>query len=227
MMLVMWTIFDVVAVCIIVYVLSVIIASIIPQNASAPIGEHVIYIRSNGLHLEFVIPYEYELYSWEPFIQAENRPPDSIRYVTFGMGDKEFYLNTPEWKDAKFSTVFKALFLPTDSVLRVKFIESDIEDNSDTAILLLTKEQYLSLQSNIRSKFVLKNNMPVKLHGAASNENQLFFEAKGKYSMFNTCNTWINNTLLKSNIRACLWTTFDKPILWQERFVLNKNLRVD
>ena len=33
------------------------------------------------------------------------------KFVSFGWGDKNFYANTPTWKDVTFSVGFKALFL--------------------------------------------------------------------------------------------------------------------
>jgi len=40
-----------------------------------------------------------------------------------------------------------------------------------------------------------------------------FYEAKGSYSIFKTCNTWTNNALKACGQRSCLWTIFDTGIL--------------
>jgi uncharacterized protein (TIGR02117 family) len=42
--------------------------------------------------------------------------------------------------------------------------------------------------------------------------NDAFYEAKGSYSMFHTCNTWSNTGLKKCGQKACLWTAFDTGI---------------
>jgi hypothetical protein len=39
-----------------------------------------------------------------------------------------------------------------------------------------------------------------------------FYEAKGSYSLFHTCNTWANNGLKASGQKCCLWTIFDTGI---------------
>ncbi|MCP5062170.1 MAG: DUF2459 domain-containing protein, partial [Ignavibacteriae bacterium] len=36
-----------------------------------------------------------------------------------------------------------------------------------------------------------------------------FYEAVGSYSLFNTCNTWVNSAFKECNIKACLWTPYD------------------
>ncbi len=53
-----------------------------------------IYITTNGVHLDIVLPVEnIEL---EFLSQLEILP--QTKYVSFGWGDREFYINTPEWK---------------------------------------------------------------------------------------------------------------------------------
>ena len=39
-----------------------------------------------------------------------------------------------------------------------------------------------------------------------------FYDAKGKYSLFYTCNTWANCALKAANQKASLWTVYDKGI---------------
>jgi len=40
-----------------------------------------------------------------------------------------------------------------------------------------------------------------------------FYEAKGSYSMFHSCNTWTNNALKAAQMPAGIWASFDKGIL--------------
>jgi hypothetical protein len=42
--------------------------------------------------------------------------------------------------------------------------------------------------------------------------NDAFYEAKGSYSLFCTCNTWANNGLKSCGQKAALWTPSDKGI---------------
>jgi hypothetical protein len=48
---------------------------------------------------------------------------------------------------------------------------------------------------------------------AVYGKNDAFYEAKGSYSLFHTCNTWTNNALKSANQKAALWTATDKGIL--------------
>jgi hypothetical protein len=41
-----------------------------------------------------------------------------------------------------------------------------------------------------------------------------FYEAKGSYNLFYTCNTWANQALKAANQKAALWTVLDKGIFY-------------
>jgi hypothetical protein len=46
-------------------------------------------------------------------------------------------------------------------------------------------------------------------------DNDAYYEAHMRYSLFHTCNTWINNGLKASQKKACLWTPTSGGIFYQ------------
>src|SRR6056297_560005 len=74
-----------------------------------------IFITSNGVHLDIIIPVE----SLEPEFRSQLQVPGSIRYISFGWGDKTFYQKTPEWKDLSIPVAFRALFLKSETAMHV------------------------------------------------------------------------------------------------------------
>ena len=40
---------------------------------------------------------------------------------------------------------------------------------------------------------------------------------KGRYHLFNTCNTWLNDKLVESGLKGVYWTPFSSPLLEQYR----------
>lgn len=40
-----------------------------------------------------------------------------------------------------------------------------------------------------------------------------FYKAKGSYSIFKTCNSWVNSGFKESGLKSCLWTPFDFGLL--------------
>jgi hypothetical protein len=71
------------------------------------VTDREIYITTNGVHLDIVLPVE----NVEPEFLSRLEILPGTKYVSFGWGDKEFYINTPQWKDLTLKTAFKALFL--------------------------------------------------------------------------------------------------------------------
>ena len=49
---------------------------------------------------------------------------------------------------------------------------------------------------------------------AVYGNHDIFYEAKGSYNLFYTCNTWTNSALKAANQKASLWTVYDKGILY-------------
>ena len=179
-----------------------------------------IYIHTNGVHTDIVVPVKNEMCDWSKEIKFENTiSKDTIaKYVAFGWGDKGFYLNTPTWAQLKFSVAFKAAFALSTSAIHATFYKT-IEENADCKKILISKDQYSALIAYIQKSFKTDsagNIINIKTNANYNNEDA-FYEAKGRYNLFYTCNTWANNALKACGQRACLWTPFDKGIFYQYR----------
>ncbi|QMW00962.1 TIGR02117 family protein [Spirosoma foliorum] len=177
-----------------------------------------IYILTNGVHTDLVMPIKNNQIDWSDEIKFENTvSKDTLfQYVALGWGDKGFYLETPTWADLKFSTAFKAAFALGSTAIHATFYTTMIE-GKDCVKIKLSKEQYIKLIHYIKSSFRLDANghlINIKSH-ANYGINDTFYEATGSYSLFHTCNTWANNGLKSCEQLACLWTPFDTGIFYQ------------
>ena len=136
-----------------------------------------------------------------------------------GWGDKGFFLETPTWSDLKVSTAFNALFYLGSATMHTTFYkESELQENASCKKISISKENYQKLVNFIENSLKTSENGDYQLilKGETPHsygDDDIFFEAKGAYSLFYTCNTWTNNALKAANMKACLWTLFDKPIL--------------
>lgn len=100
---------------IVVYVLATLGLSHITVNIEPEKSDEVaIFINSNGVHTDIVVPVSNDIKDWSKEILFNHtKAKDSLmKYIAFGWGDKGFYLDTPEWSDLKASTAAKAAFLP-------------------------------------------------------------------------------------------------------------------
>lgn len=199
-----------------IYLLSAFTLSRVPVGKEPNTKEEVtIYILTNGVHTDLVVPIKSEIYDWSNEVKYSNtRSKDSIyNYLAMGWGDKGFYLETPEWKDLKASVAFKAAFALSTTAIHATYYKNMVESDKCKKILI-SKEQYQRLVSYITNSFQKDKeghfiNIITK---AVYNQNDAFYEANGSYSLFTTCNTWANNGLKTSGQKCCLWTPFDTGI---------------
>jgi uncharacterized protein (TIGR02117 family) len=171
-----------------------------------------IYILSNGVHTDIVVPIQNEIKDWRKEIQfSQTQSKDSLmNFIAFGWGDKGFYLDTPEWSDLKVSTAFKAAFGINSSAMHTTFFKQ-LKEGEDCKRILISKEDYQKLVNFISDSFSNPIH-PEWIAGHSYGQKDAFYEAKGSYSLFYTCNTWANNALKAANQKASLWTVYDKGI---------------
>jgi len=114
----------------------------------------------------------------------------AFRYVDIGWGDADFYQHPgfdPE-------LAARALFMKTDAALRVAGFNRGIDDylqGTDYAErIIVDEEKFDRLCRYIQFFYFIDKDSPVilsqHLDGAVR-----FYKAKGCYTLFNTCNTWI------------------------------------
>lgn len=178
-----------------------------------------IFLRTNGVHTSFTLPVKNEVFNWTKIVDPLHTlsQGEGYQYVSFGWGDLEFYQTTPNWSDLTFTTAFRALFLRTPSALNVEFHKDLIEDDT-TVSIILTEQQYKKLVSFIEDSFETNlNGDPKPIPELHYNRNDVFYRAKRSLNIFYTCNTWTNNGLKNSGLKACLWTPFDKGIFYHYR----------
>jgi uncharacterized protein (TIGR02117 family) len=203
------------------YGLVAVILSAIPVNAKGhPPEGIIIYIITNGVHSDLVLPIGNSHKDWRHEVKFEHTAgkDTSYRFVAFGWGDKEFYLETPTWSDLKFSTAVKSTFGLGPSAVHTTFYRN-MSEGDGCIKLFLSEEQYLQLVEFIGNTFEKDEagNLRHIQTDAVYGSNDAFYEAHGRYNLFKTCNTWTNTGLKISGQKACLWTPFDKGIFWQYR----------
>ena len=88
-------------------------------------GDIVIFISTNGVHSDIIIPVHHPANDWSAFLSPSHClvPQYNASYISFGWGDKGFYLDTPTWSDLTFSTAFKAAFGLSTSAMHVTWYE--------------------------------------------------------------------------------------------------------
>ncbi len=202
------------------YFVAAVIGSVIPVNTTQPEdGNITMYLRTNGIHTDFIFPVENEIMDWKEVIPLETIPSETTTYgyISFGWGDLKFYRETVEWSDLRFPVAFQAVFLENPSALHVT-LEPTIRREKSVVAIDITEEQYKKLVEYVHATFKTDNAGNVNpVEGLHYNRHDAFFHANGSLHFFYTCNTWVNDGLKYTNLRACLWTPLDEGIFYQYR----------
>lgn len=199
---------------VIIYVILALTIPYIPvqKKATNEIADIPIYIYTNGVHTDIVMPIKSEQIDWSqkiPFDNTISKRTD-FNYVGIGWGDKGFYLDTPTWSQLKVSTAFYAAFWLGDSAMHTTFYKT-MKEGDDCKKIMITKSQYADLIQFVDSKFD-KNSAGQNIlipTDAVYSKDDAFYEAQGSYSFLYTCNTWTNNALKAAGQKAALWTPTD------------------
>ncbi len=174
-----------------------------------------IYILTNGVHTDIVMPSKTEIIDWTSKINPSHteKANETYRYIAMGWGDKGFYLNTPTWGDLKFSTAFKAATGLSTSAMHTTYYWA-MKESENCKKIEISKEQYKRLVTFITNSFEKDKDGNFIYIETDSNygPTDAFYEAKGSYSILKTCNSWTNTALKYSGQNACLWTAMDTPI---------------
>ena len=140
-----------------VYFLCAITLSYIPVNNNfTPTTSGIdIYILSNGIHTDLVLPTKNEYKNWTKEIPYENTLSKDSRanFMAFGWGEKGFYLETPKWKDLKISTVLKAMFALNTCAMHITNYNY-LKENNECKKITISPEQYKKLVEYIESSLI-------------------------------------------------------------------------
>lgn len=189
--------------------------SLIPVSGSDASNGIKIFIKSNGVHTDICLPVNTIHTNWKEFIPVEDFPNvQKHEYVSFGWGDKGFFLDTPTWDDLTFTTFFNAAFLPSETAMHVQYLENQPVLTTDCKQKFISSENYKALIDYIKTSFRLNSENQVDLipeRGYWSNDN--FYEANGSYHLFNTCNAWTNGALKVAGVRTAVLALFQDGIM--------------
>lgn len=147
-----------------------------------------IYFINNGLHTELA-------FNLDDFPYLKDKFKGS-KYIHIGYGDKDFFeagdfFSLPKLEQLKLA--FNALFIPSPGILSVTPSNYD-PANYASKTLQLNQADYKKISDFVESSFRKSSNDSLKLISGN------LYEAKGDYSILNTCNNWTSEALSQSPV---------------------------
>ena len=200
------------------YFLAALFLGLVPANVSfrqQAQGGVLIYVRSNGIHTDIVMPKVNAEADWRPFADPTNlRDPrwGEADHVAIGYGAREFYLNTPTWGDLSPAVAFRAMAGMDSTLVHVEHVHRPGPETWQRPVRL-SSDQYRRLAAYVRSSFRLdEDGAPVNVPGGYTGADA-FYEGNGGFSMFYNCNAWTGAALRAAGVRMGLWTPFEQSIM--------------
>lgn len=172
--------------------------------ADLPPGDDVqIGLLYGPIHVDFLLPATPETRAALGFARAGGVRVDGsdVGYFIVGWGAREFYTTTPEWADMSVRATVRAI-TGDASVLRVDTVGPGIAFDQVPQISL-SADQYTALLAEITATAAPDAiGLEVQGHSATSG----FVEARGRFHILRTCNTWVSRVLRAGGVPMGAWT---------------------
>lgn len=214
---VLW-LFTVVTGSVVTFLLAAFLLSSIPVNsgyAQAPRNSIEIFVTSNGVHTDIVVPVATPYIDWRSKLPLNHfeRVDSSYKYIAFGWGDRRFYMETPEWTDLTPEVALAAALWPTRTAMHVEYIRSKLTPTDRQQPVLITPEQYQRLITYIDHSFIQQNDQYMHIEGSGYTGQDTFYEAHGKFYILKNCNNWVNQGLKRMGVQAAFWAPIPYAIM--------------
>lgn len=169
-----------------------------------------IFVCSNGVHTDFVLPLKTETMDWSTIFPPRHYPIDVMGFdhIGIGWGDLDFYRSTPSWSDFDTGIALRALGGLGPTALHVQYRPGP-GANEDCRRIVVSVPQYRALANYIGATIASADMPAAPGYGATD----LFYRARGRFSLFKSCNVWVGEGLKASGLPSGLWTPFSFQVL--------------
>ena len=193
-----------------VYLAAGAVGGALPRNPGwvEPDDGITVYVASNGIHTGIIVPTRAAGVDWSPLVRPEHLadPRYAGHWLWFGWGDRDFYLNTPTWRELSPRTAASALVGSDRTLMHVDHL---LVPWDDARPIRLTLNQYRRLTAAIRDSFDLADRRPIPGYAPAD----VFYPARGHYDAIRTCNWWTGRMLARAGVRVGAWTPLSATVM--------------
>lgn len=162
-----------------------------------------IILAQGPIHYDILLPLDDETRATFAFVARDGVPiidPDA-KWLSVGWGSAAFYTSTASYADLSFKTVLKAA-TGDDSVLRFAAYGS-LPNVDNLHRIPVSTAQLEVLRERIRSGLAVA---PTPIPEAGLAVEDVFYPAKGRFNILQTCNDWVGQKLSSAGLNFGIWT---------------------
>jgi uncharacterized protein (TIGR02117 family) len=176
--------------------------------------EITVYIIEAGMHTSIALPVNTTFVDWDTIINFKelNGSKEMFEYLGFGWGEKKYYLSLARKGRANIGIGARALFWPTEPVMKV---DGYIGLNEGPKVIAVTinEKQFFALYEHIICSFKFNEHGHMEKLSTGLHGFDAFYSSPGKYTIFYNSNHWTARGLKKANIKAPLAPITSGPIM--------------
>lgn len=192
------------------FFLSAWVGSSIPRNSSWTETETgiPIMVETNGVHTGIVMPIVTPVKDWRETFPSAAEPIESgmrPTHISVGWGEREVFLNVPTWGDLKASTAARIATQGGPAVMRVGHYYRPGSGPNHRWVILREKE-YAQLVAEVEKGLPSVDNPANRVSHDSFDPTARVYDSTGHYTLGNTCNQWVGDTLAAAGIEMGLWT---------------------
>jgi uncharacterized protein (TIGR02117 family) len=190
------------------YMVAALLGSHIPANNGWISPKHGIdiFVETNGVHVSLIVPISAAGEDLSDLIRPDQLANRDLygTHAMIGWGHRRVYRNARTWGDVKSGDIAGAIIGSNDTTLHIYHLINP-QPLPHRKTLRVTPQQYHIIVRQIRATFRLNEDGASVAYPAYGPDN-LFYDSKGHYSAFNTCNNWTGDILRKAGVRMGIWT---------------------
>jgi uncharacterized protein (TIGR02117 family) len=197
------------------YMMAATAGSFIPANSGwiEPREGVEVFVETNGVHVSLIVPNAAAGEDLGDLIRTDDLSDPALfgTHVMIGWGHGPVYRNAETWADVRSGDVASAIIGSDDTLLHVYHL-IDPKPKPHRKVLRVTVSQFRTIISEIRSTFLTDTKGRSRARPAYGGDN-LFYQARGRYSAFHTCNNWTGSVLRSAGVRVGIWTPFPGGVM--------------
>ncbi len=195
------------------------LGAVIPRAVATPPGDEVlIFVSSNGIHADIIMPATTAEMDWVALTPPEDiaDPARARGWVAVGWGQRDVYLNVPRWADLTPGIAAKAM-IGGESLLHVTHMGPPRVSETVRPVRI-SRDGYRRMVRAMAASFVRgAGSRTVLIPGSAYGSNDAFYEGRGTYSAIRTCNQWTGERLADAGVKVGSWTPLPQSLMWRFR----------
>ena len=159
--------------------------TVLPPEDVGP-RTRLVHVASNGWHTAIVVP--------APDLVATGALPEvadfsGASFLEFGWGDRIYY----PAKEKTLGMTLTAVLVPTPAVMHMAVLQAPPEDDGSGLEVIsveLTESGFRRLAQTLAAEFERPPGGRAESVSRGLYSDSHFYHARGKFHLFNTCNTW-------------------------------------